>query len=102
MFFLQLFAVFMVRGKPYGSQQVASLLFPKKVSIIPNHLSNIHQPPPIGLAYPPPPPSLSSPLLSYPPPPPPSFSSFAKPSHFPSRPAVRPGWRLPLPSLGTW
>ena len=31
LFFLQLFAVFMVRGKPYGSQQVASLLFPKKV-----------------------------------------------------------------------
>jgi len=30
LYLIQMFAVLMVRGKPYGSQQVASLLFPKK------------------------------------------------------------------------
>ena len=34
LFCLQMFAVLMVRGKPYGSQQVASLLFPKKEMMI--------------------------------------------------------------------
>ena len=41
LFCLQMFAVLMVRGKPYGSQQVASLLFPKKVMMIMMIMTNM-------------------------------------------------------------